>query len=171
MSKTKKTRITVHMKPTLLSELEAQLKSLHLRRDAYLNHTLDVEVDELEKIPANSPRARHYFRQLRGAIPEKARLAITLDDELVSRINAVCRAKGVVRDAFIESYIEFLVNGDKEGGSCISPLVKAAAILSNPRHEYDYSRPPYIEHHLSDEILKEICHPRFLENLFRKQAK
>lgn len=164
-----KTRITVRIQPRLLTRLDDLLKQLRLRRDAYLNDTLGDEVDELDKIPANSARTQRYLRQLRGSIPDKTRLAITLDTVLVNRINAVCKGKGVVRDAFIESYIDFLVRGDVEHGSCVSPLAKAAAILSCPRRDYNFAHLAYGEHHLSDADLAQVGKPTNFDEYFEEQ--
>lgn len=168
--KKSQTRITVRISASLLALLDVQLKDLHLRRDAYLNYTLGAEVDELEKLPANSAGAQRLLRQLRGAIPDKARFAITLDTDLVERINAACKSKGIVRDAFIESYIRFLTQGDIEGDSCISPLVKAADFLRNPRREYSYSTPPYIDLYWSEEDMASAANPIDLKTLFREAS-
>ena len=164
--KNSQTRITVRISASLLATFDEQLKNLHLRRDAYLNHTLAAEVEELEKLPANSARAQRFLRQLRGAIPDKARLAITLDTDLVERINAACQSKGIVRDAFIESYIWFLAHGDTEGDSCISPLVKAADFLRNPRREYNHAKHPYVGLYWSDEEVASAATPIDLKAIF-----
>lgn len=166
---TPQTRITVRISAALVAQLDACLKSLYLRRDAYLNHTLGAEVDDLAEVPPNSPRAQRVLRQLRGAIPDKARIAITLDTELVKRINEVCAEKGIVRDAFIESYIAFLVLGDFAEGTCISPLEKARAILSDPRHEYYSAHPTYIDLHLPEEDISAATKPLDLQALFREK--
>jgi len=104
---------------------------------------LPDEVHSLAALEANSERVAKYLRRSRGAVPDKSRIAVTLDSGLVAQMNAACEAKGIVRDAFLERFIQFLVLGDDEYNSCISPLIKAAELLNNPRHEYAWNHHPY----------------------------
>lgn len=160
-------RVTFRVQKALVAALDKLLAQIHLRRDSYLNHVLADEVESLAKLKPNSERAKKHLRQLRGAVPDKARIAVTLDADLVTRLNAVCEEKGIVRDAFLEEFIKFLVLGDHDGGSCSSPLVKAAELLGNPRHEYVWDQHPYEELTMTDREVDAVHRlPKDLIRLF-----
>lgn len=164
-----KQRITVRIQSQYIMALDNLLARIHLRRDAYLNAVLPDEVEDINSLRRNSDSAAKYLRQMRGSLGDKRRIAVTLDSDLVQRMNEVCKCKGIVRDAFLEQFIEYLVLGDHEHESCISPLVKAEVLLSNPRHEYDYSHHPYESLVLSDDDLKTATRlPKNLNELFDK---
>ena len=147
----KKIRITVRIQESFSKALDSWLKKLHLRRDTYLNHVLLGELDHLEKLSPNSEKVAKYLRQQRGAIPGKQKMVMTLDEELVSRMNQVCEAKGIVRDAFLEDFITYLLIGDSER-DIVSPLLKASEYLNDPRRDWDQSEKPYEELHMTDEL-------------------
>lgn len=163
----KKKRITVRIQKPYLDALDRLLQQIHIRRDAYLNHVFPGEVESLEELEPNTEKSAKYVRQLRGALSNKVRIAVTLEKSLVERMNKACAKKGIVRDAFIENFIRFLALGDEEHGSCISPLVKVAELLCNPRHEYDFSHHPYEDLSMSDEVVDAVLRlPRDLSRFF-----
>lgn len=169
--KLEKQRVTVRIQAPYIEALEVLLTRIHLRRDAYLNMVLPEEVELLESLESNTEKSGKYLRQMRGALSNKERISVTLDKKLVKRMNKVCEEKCIVRDAFIEQFIKFLVLGDHEHGSCISPLDKVAVLLGNPRHEYEYKQHhhPYEQLSMTDEEVEKILnYPDSLSEIFGK---
>src|SRR5574341_1163296 len=87
----------------------------------------------------------------------KKRLNITVDRGTAKSMNKLCREKRIPRDRFVSMYVDFLVKGDPEG-SCISPLVKAAQLIRDPRHEYMSSagNNPYDDLHIPESTVQAL---------------
>lgn len=168
VSNGRKKRITVRISRDSHEEFQRCLRALHLLGDRYLNAVLPGEIDELRTLRPNTPRMAKVLRKERESLPDKVRIAVTLDVSLVEEMNVVCRSKGIVRDAFIESVIRFLAFGDEWGESCISPLVKAAALLSEPRREFNYHNHPHADLHATEEEREEAG--RFLRSLIHNRS-
>lgn len=134
-------RVTIRISKQVLEKFDEILGLLHLRRDAYLNEILPNEIDELEQLPANSEAAEHLLRAHRTVTKETARIAVTLQSSVVERLNAVCKEKRVIRDAFFETLFSFLASGIEDEADvfrCVaSPLWKAHAYLSEPGRDVD----------------------------------
>jgi hypothetical protein len=85
----------------VIKKLESKLESACLRRDAYLNRVLGIELDRLdnEVALANSESAQQFIADRLDALPRKL-VTLTLKPELVDRLDDICRRKRIPRDAF-----------------------------------------------------------------------
>ena len=98
-------KISVRLLIPLLDQLNAAAEACFIRRDALLDDLLAKEIDEFESeltLP-NPPHVRAYIdghlkRQLSS---NGKQLSIALKSSTVKRIEEVCSAKNVPRDAFI----------------------------------------------------------------------
>lgn len=103
MDKTLKTipKTSVRIWVPLLKAFDDAIENSCLRRDAYLNRLIELEVEHLDREVAvpNSEAAFAYVSSLQERIPRKL-VSLALKPELTARVNAVCRTKRIVRDAF-----------------------------------------------------------------------
>lgn len=94
-------KITVQIWLPVLQRLNEKLDAACLRRDAYLAKVLAREVEALDEEVSiqNSEDARELVVQRLEQLTRKA-VTLTLPQEVISRANAVCQRKRIVRDAF-----------------------------------------------------------------------
>ncbi len=129
------TRVTVKVSAKNKGAFLDWAKKFGISKDRFLSAQLKEELDYLRQLPENSPKGKKLSRTLLSNM-DAQRLNITLPLALAEDISQVCGKIGVSRDAFVDTFIDFLVNGDQDFGSCVSPLVKIEAMLDNPRFEY-----------------------------------
>jgi hypothetical protein len=102
-TQTRKTtpKISVQVWRPVLESLNQKIEAACLRRDAYLNRVLAVELDRLERSVtlANSETARAYVARQLDTLDRKL-VSLALDEKLVERLNDLCRRKRIVRDSF-----------------------------------------------------------------------
>lgn len=129
--------MTVRVRKNVAERFNALIAEIGLRRDTYLNRLLPHEVDLLSELPSHSERAAKFSKlSAQWFEDQKTRLGLKLDSELVQRINDVCREKGIVRDNFIETFLDFLVEGyEGEPSSLASPLGKVYELINDPYFE------------------------------------
>ena len=131
--------MTVRLKEGVVRGFDTKLKDLKLRRDEYLRMQLEREIESLAKISPNSESSARYLQMTRmERFSDRIKVGIKLPFALIERINKVCADKRVPRDLFIESFIDFLVNGWHEEGvaGVASPLDKAYVYLSDPYGDF-----------------------------------
>lgn len=94
----------------ILEKLETKMAAACLRRDAYLNKVLDIELDYLDKeVPKpNSDAARAFVAQKLEALPDRKLVSMAIKPELVERLNEICSRKNIVRDAFFNRLLFLL---------------------------------------------------------------
>lgn len=94
----------------ILEKLETKMAAACLRRDAYLNKVLEIELDYLEKEIAtpNSDAGRAFIAQRLEALPDRKLVSLALKPELVERLNEICARKKIVRDAFFNRLLLLL---------------------------------------------------------------
>lgn len=94
-------KTSVRIWQPILAKLDRKLDSACLRRDAYLNEVLKVELAWLEReVPvANSVAAQSFVTEQLDSLDRKL-VSLALHPELLQRLNEICRAKRIVRDAF-----------------------------------------------------------------------
>ncbi len=131
----KNTRITVKVRREYKKEFMSWMKRFGISKDRFLATQLPKELFYLKQLPRNSPKGKQIEKTLL-AHKDAERLSISLPVSTAEEISAVCESIGVSRDAFIDMYLDFLLNGDEQFGSCGSPLAKIAAMLEDPRFEY-----------------------------------
>lgn len=129
--------MTVRIQKDVAERFNKLIAEIGLRRDTYLNRLLPAEVDLLSEIPPHSERAARFSRlSAQWFEDQKTRLGLKLDSALVQRINDVCHEKGIVRDAFIGTYLDFLVDGYEGASDFVgSPLGKVYELIKDPYYE------------------------------------
>jgi len=125
--------IMVRIDPGLSVAFAAAASRLGLRRDAYLNKVLPGEIALVERLPLNSEFAQSHARKLLTDTRQK--VALRLDSKIITRLNKVCEAKRIPRDAFFESLLRHIVKN----------LHYAANVLENPRSYWTDECEPYRE--------------------------
>lgn len=169
--------MTVRVNKKLATAFSSFMEEIGLRRDVYLNKLLPDEVERLSKLPPHSERAAKYARLNWQMLPEKdARLSLKLDTSLVNRITEVCREKGIPRDQFIETFIDFLVNGF-EGteidpfSEVTPPLAKAYELITDPYWEANGELNIYEPLHLDDTQFEKGVFKLFLDDVSKQRDK
>ncbi len=122
-----RTTIRVRNKPWEYFQKECQ--ALFLRRDAYLNHVLPGELSILEDMPPCDEAGRSWLKQSwmgKGGLlrdKETTPVAVTLDQDVLARLNKACDDKCVPRDAFFNCVLDFIT----------TRLYEPAVVIKNPR--------------------------------------
>jgi hypothetical protein len=93
----------------VLDKLNAKLEQACLRRDAYLNRVLEVELPALdEELPlANSESARQFIAEHLDKLDRKP-VSLSLRPDLVERLDDICERKKILRDSFFNRLFFFL---------------------------------------------------------------
>lgn len=139
-----KVKITVQIWGALAKSINREFKALHIRRDMYLNDLLKREIEELDREVdfRNSDEIR--YRLQGNKLPNRIKVTLELDEELVERMSAVLKAKNIPRDAFINRVLFFLAakrehldalginHGHNEVSGKLSPISGAWASLYSP---------------------------------------
>lgn len=124
-TKTLKTvpKISVRIWTPILEKLDRKIANACLRRDAYLDKVLETELPwlEAEVSMANSLQAQSYIGQQLELLPRKL-VSLALDPAVVERLNGVCQAKRIVRDAFFNRLFLLLAAGPKTIDRLFFPL-------------------------------------------------
>lgn len=119
-----KTRITVRPNAVDWDFFNRIVKSIGLRRDAFLNRVLPEELDLFDKSPGNDDAGETSNREREILLAKFTKqVSLNLDTNLVERLDQVCRDKRVTRDAFLSVAIKFLS----------SRLAVPAAVINSPR--------------------------------------
>lgn len=98
----------------ILEKLDQKLDAACLRRDAYLNRVLEVELDFLDKevsIP-NSLEAFSFVSERVDQLDRKL-VSLALRPDLIDRLNEICQRKRIVRDAFFNRLFLLLAGSPK----------------------------------------------------------
>ena len=114
MSATSK-KISIRVWRTILDKLEKKMDAACLRRDAYLNKILAVELGYLdtEVAIANSIEAHAFVAKRFDQLDTKP-VSLTLRSDLVERLNDICARKRIVRDAFFNRLFLLLAATSKQ---------------------------------------------------------
>ncbi len=94
-------KISVRIWEPLVKQFDRAIRESCLRRDAYLDKVLEVELPHLESEVSllNSPVAHAYVAAKLDALDRKL-VSLTLREELIAQVNTICERKRIVRDAF-----------------------------------------------------------------------
>ncbi|HXL86096.1 MAG TPA: hypothetical protein VN927_02760, partial [Gemmatimonadaceae bacterium] len=116
-TKTLKTapKISVKIWRPIIDKLDAKIATACLRRDAYLNKVLEVELDWLDEevsIP-NSQASYDYVFDLLDRFDRKL-VSLALPTALTARLNEICSRKRIVRDAFFNRIFLLLAMSPKD---------------------------------------------------------
>ena len=108
------TKITVKILESLLDDFDGHLRRLHLKRDAFIDHVIGIELDHLERDlqgKSLSPRVRqHISRNLKRMGTTQVNLVI--DASNAERLRVIVKQTNIVRDAFINRLIYLLHASD-----------------------------------------------------------
>lgn len=102
-------KISVKVWRPVLDKLERKIEGSCLRRDAYLNKVLDVELpllDDEVSLP-NSSEAHAFVANRLDQLDRKL-VSLALRSDTVDRLNEICSRKRIVRDAFFNRVFLFL---------------------------------------------------------------
>jgi hypothetical protein len=94
-------KITTRIWHTALDSFEERMEEQCLRRDSYLNRVLEIELDQLdaEVSIANSADAEAFVTDRLKQVDKKM-ISLAIRSDLADRLDAICSAKRIVRDAF-----------------------------------------------------------------------
>ena len=151
------TVMTIRGDKKVVDDFETRIKELSLRRDVYMRHVLENELDSLESRQPNTEQAYKLilgmWQARRG---DRRKIGMKFPRELVDRINQICAAKRIPRDLFIESILRFLAYG-WEKQDVRSPLVMAAEYLKEPTRDITGDQSTiYDSIFMSDEVAKTL---------------
>lgn len=106
--KTKKIAIKIWA-PTA-EKMEKRFEALFLRRDAFLNYVLRIEISRLKECQneQNLPEVYQYIQHELNQLDRKT-VAFSFDEELITEIELICKEKNIVRDAFYNRVLLLLV--------------------------------------------------------------
>jgi hypothetical protein len=108
-----KKRIMVQLWGVIDAALRRDFRALHIKRDSYLNTLLKSEIEKLnqEVLVPNSDAV--HQRLIDRPLPERKRLTLELDEQLIERMDEVLNAKRIPRDSFINRVLFFLLARDQ----------------------------------------------------------
>lgn len=102
-TKTLKTipKISVKIWRPIIDKLDKKIEAACLRRDAYLNKVLEVELNWLDE-EISIPNSQASYDYVLGQLDQLDRklISLALSPELTARLNEICSRKRIVRDAF-----------------------------------------------------------------------
>lgn len=110
MNNPKPMKISVQVWRDLIPKLEKKIRDACLRRDAYLAAVVGREVKRLDSdiTEPSSEQAHAFIAESIGRLPRK-QVAFTLDASVIADLNSICQEKRIVRDAFFNRLIFWLV--------------------------------------------------------------
>lgn len=108
--KTDLKKISTKVWEPILNKLDKKLDAACLKRDAYLSKVLTVELAHLdsELVFPNSPEAHKFVSDRLERLKPRKAVSLSLDEDVVNRLNDVCGKKNVVRDAFLNRLLLIL---------------------------------------------------------------
>lgn len=107
-------KVSVKLWRNLIYRLDQKVEAACLRRDSWLSKIIAVEVARLDKdvsVPNSDQASKFISEQLDGL--DRKLVTLTLDAAVAERLNEVCAVKSIVRDAFLNRLIFWLVASEK----------------------------------------------------------
>lgn len=103
-------RTTFKVWAPLAKSLEERMEQAFLRRDGFLNNLISQEIDVLihECQNSNSPEAAVYIQKMLKSM-DLTTVSMSLHPDLIERLNQTCTSKNIIRDAFINRLILYIV--------------------------------------------------------------
>ena len=107
-------KISARIWRPVINAFDRKIEAACLRRDAYLNKVLEVELDWLDE-EVSIPNSRASYNYVLGQLDQLDRklVSLALSPELTTRLNEICNRKRIVRDAFFNRL--FLLLGASPG--------------------------------------------------------
>jgi len=102
-------KIAVKVWQPIIKKLNEKIEHGCLRRDAYINKILDIELGMLDQeiTQANSEEAREYIAASLDSLNRKI-VTFSLRGDVVDRLDEICAQKRMVRDAIINRILLML---------------------------------------------------------------
>lgn len=102
-------KIGVKVWQPIIDKLDRKIESGCLRRDAYINQILSIEIDRLDEeiTQPNSEAARNFIVRKLNCLNRKM-VTFSLRSDLVDRLDEICASKLIVRDAFFNRILLML---------------------------------------------------------------
>lgn len=147
------TKITFKIYEPLLAEFDKRIRAAFIKRDAFLNHMLKTETRSLSDELGGrilSAKARRYISRELQRLGTKT-INVVVDKSTAADLNETVKRHNLVRDAFLNRLIMFLLSRDHllsylglpieiehhEFESCLeslpaSPLGAIQSIIGNP---------------------------------------
>ncbi len=103
-------KIGVKVWQPIIDKLDRKIESGCLRRDAYINQILSIEIDRLDEeiTQSNSEAARDFIVGKLNRLNRKM-VTFSLRSDLVDRLDEICASKLIVRDAFFNRILFMLI--------------------------------------------------------------
>lgn len=108
------TKISVNIWRPIIGKLDEKIEKACLRRDAYINKVLEVELgwlDEEVSIPNSQASYDYVFDRL--DLLDRKLMSLALPSDLTERLNEICGRKRIVRDAFFNRIFLLLAASPK----------------------------------------------------------
>lgn len=103
-------KISAYILPSIKMKLPRKFDNACLRQDKYLAKVLEIELDYLaDEVPAaNSERARAFIKKSLNEHKDRALMSFDLPEDLVQRLDAICKSKNIPRGAFLNRLLFLL---------------------------------------------------------------
>lgn len=108
-------KITTKIRTDVINKLTKKFDAACLRRDAFLERVLEIEIPALDKEVAipNSDEARKVVSKSLAELIKEDRMkpvSFSLRDDLVKQLDEICKRKNIVRDAFFNRVLFLLAS-------------------------------------------------------------
>ncbi|WON72896.1 hypothetical protein [Nitrosospira sp. Is2] len=107
-------KISVKIWRPIIEAFDKKMEAACLRRDAYLNKVLEVELNWLDE-EVSIPNSQASYDYVLGQLDQLDRklVSLALSPELTTRLNEICSRKRIVRDAFFNRFFLLLAASPK----------------------------------------------------------
>lgn len=107
-------KISTKIWQKVIAKLDTKLEAACLRRDAYLNKVLANELNYLDsEVSIPNSKAAHDFIAKQLDNMDRKLVSLTLQGDIVERLNEICSRKRIVRDAFFNRLFLLLAASPK----------------------------------------------------------
>lgn len=127
-----KKRIMVQVWGKIEEALRRDFRELHLKRDPYLNTLLANEIENLEREVQVANSEEVYRRLADRPLPDRHKLTLELDEQLVKRIGRVLERRRIPRDSFINRVLFFLLARDQHLAALGIDFERSTRIAGKP---------------------------------------
>jgi hypothetical protein len=109
------TKITFKIYKPLLADFEKQIRAAFIKRDAFINHMIKTETQKLSvELGANvlSKKARLFISRELQKLGTKT-INVVVDKSTAEELNKAVKKHNLVRDAFLNRLVMFLLSRDR----------------------------------------------------------
>lgn len=131
-------KISVKIWRSIIDAFDKKIEAACLRRDAYLNKVLEVELNWLDE-EVSIPNSQASYDYVLGQLDQLDRklVSLALSPELTTRLNEICSRKRIVRDAFFNRLFLLLAASPKNIDKLFSGLLDdwRTVVWSENKHD------------------------------------